>query len=100
MITTVELSPEQEAWLKQAVASGQFASIEEAMQNGIETLRAESGVPMCEMIGISQEQLDADITEAEASLARGAGREMEPIKQRLARLHETHRDLISRASDH
>ena len=93
MIATVELSPEQEAWLKQAVASGRFASVEEAMQNGIETLRAESGVPICELIGISQEELDADIADAEASLARGEGRELEPLQERLARLKGRHPHL-------
>jgi len=35
----VDLSPEHETWLKEAVASGQFASAEEALQTGIELLR-------------------------------------------------------------
>jgi Arc/MetJ-type ribon-helix-helix transcriptional regulator len=82
-IMKVELTPQQEAWLKQAIAEGRFASVEDAMRTGVELLRDASIDPE----GWSTEDVRAEI----ARRRNGAAAEpWEGANAFTARMREKH----------
>ena len=65
---TITLKPDQEAWLKSRVASGDFASIEEAARQLIDERIAERTVEEADDLAWAKPYVD----EALADIARGA----------------------------
>lgn len=61
----VELTPDQRAFVKRAIASGRFRNEEEAVQEAL---------ALWEVRERRREEIIAALDEAEASLARGEGR--------------------------
>ena len=68
MVMTITLKPDQEAWLKSRVASGDFASIEEAARQLIDERIAERAAEEAEDLAWAKPYVD----EALADIARGA----------------------------
>ncbi len=68
MVMTITLKPDQEAWLKSRVASGDFASIEEAARQLIDERIAERAAEEADDLAWAKPYVD----EALAGIARGA----------------------------
>lgn len=65
---SITLTPDQEAWLKTRVASGDFASLEEAARQLIDERISERELEEADDLAWAKPYLD----EAEADVARGA----------------------------
>ena len=92
----VELTPDQRAFVQKAIESGRFSRVEEAVQEAL---------ALWEERERRRLEIMAMVEEAEASLARGEGREIteesmkalaEDIKQRLRRRIAADRSAPSR----
>jgi putative addiction module CopG family antidote len=92
----VELTPDQRAFVQKAIESGRFSREEEAVQEALALWEARERRRL---------EIIAMIDEAEASLARGEGREFtrettqalaDEIKQRLRRRIAAERSASSR----
>ncbi|WP_294541932.1 hypothetical protein [uncultured Rhodoblastus sp.] len=76
---TITLKPDQEAWLKTRVASGDFASAEEAARQLIDERISERELEETDDLAWAKPYVD----EAEADVARGA---VIPIEEHEARM--------------